>query len=268
MRFYSASAGLIVLTLAGYAGFGRILPTAKTAPIGAVEKLSEALQQTQNLRAGVGIRTATHARRPGIPSVFHVSDATRKAPTQTTFSRSDELGLWSLDGPQGSRFFADAKKTAPAGHFTTSQTNSIAKVDAEYAAGAYEGIAYRRVTKFDADGSGTETATGKHPLYGRYSLKGDWQKGNLGTWVQRWERKDGSWETETYQNLPGGSSLLTVASSANVAMNLAFATDLSGEGTVTDCRSGSKGKIEWNSAGDGKVVWANGATTEFEDWSF
>lgn len=265
MRFYSASVGLIVLTLAGYVGFGHFLPVAKAAPSGAAQALSDVFQRTQNLRAGVGVRSATHPRRPGIPAVFHISDAPRQAPTQSTFSRSEELGLWSLDGPNGSRFFTDAKKTASAGHYLAT-AGPVAKIDAEFDAGCFEGIAYRRVTKLATDGSGTESATGEHPLFGRYSLKGGWQKDNFGTWIQRWDHPDGSWETETYQNLPGGTSVLKVASSANVAMSLAFATDLSGNGTVTDCRSGSKGKIEWDSAGDGKVTWTNGAVTEFEDW--
>ncbi|RYG23783.1 hypothetical protein EON82_12935 [bacterium] len=267
MRFFSASAGLVVLALLGFAGFGRVVPSAKSAPAGAVESLDGVFRLTQNLRGGVGVRSATQSRRPGIPTFFHVRDAARNAPAKTVFSHSDDLGLWTLDGPEGSRFFADAKKRVPAGHLSIT-IGPVAKIDAEFAAGTLAGIAYRRTTKLNADGSGTEAASGKHPLYGRYSLKGHWHKGNFGTWIQHWERTDGSWETETFQNLPGGTSLLKVTSGSNLAMELTFATDLSGQGTVTDCRTGAKAKIEWDQAGDGKVVWENGATLEFEDWGF
>lgn len=235
--------------------------------------LDDAFLHTANLRAGAGRCGAGYSRKPGIPSGFHLEP--RERSKRVSFVKDEMLGLWSLDqtgpaqAPYGNLYFTDAAKRHSAGHYLVSSGTqgpaSWEKTDVQYLDGEYRGTAYRGTTKTAADGSGSVESAGLHPKDGRYTLSGCWNGSNVGSWNQRWTLSNGAWEKDAYRTLADGTAVLKVDTSAGLGLELTFATDRSGRGTVVNAK-GLTGKIEWDACGDGAVAYADGSTQAFEDW--
>ena len=256
----ASAAALAVLGL-GASALARRTPSGEGRRESA-KRLDEAFAHTANLRSGVGRCGVGIARRPGLPTVFHAEEVAGV----TGFAKDETTGLWHLGVDQGARFYADQGKKRPVGHlFVTPLGKSGTRIDARYLAGEYAGTAFRADTKIAADGSGTAEAAGKLPA-ARYALTGSWDKANVGTWTQRWVDQCTGSEEDVYVTAADGTATLTIRRERGPSLDLTFAPNRSGKGTVIDAKSGLKGTLEWDREGDGVVKWADGATQPFENW--
>ena len=279
MKLLSFAPALLLVALAAGVVHGRHAPAGDN-PV-AVRAIDAAFFRTQNLRAGEGLRNATHLRKPGIPTIFHVQRTEdRDAMSLAAFAADDETGLWSVAQgdpespivPAGSLYYADRAGTRPAGYSLTTASGdglpSLAKTDVRYLAGKLKGVSYQSDVAVSESGAGTINAIGAHPSFGKYTMVGCWQASSAGSWSQRWDLPDGSWETDAYRNRKDGASVLKVSTSEGTDLELTFGTDLSGQGTVTGKVPGLPAKLAWDNEGTGTVTWADGSTTDFEDWKF
>lgn len=268
MRLFAllASAALLATAGVGASVFAR-KASAGNGHWEMVKPLSDAFDHTANLRSGVGRCGVGIARRPGLPTEFHAEAVAGI----TSFAKDESIGLWSQGVAQGaqygSRFYADEAKSRPAGHLLVTAFGSKGtRIDARYLAGEYAGTAFKADTKIAADGSGTATASGKLPSNVTYRLSGLWNAANVGTWTQRWDDKCAGAEEDVYTTFADGTATLRTRSERGLALDLTFAPNRSGKGTVVDSKSGLKGALEWDDQGDGTVQWADGATQPFESW--